>query len=264
MREDLNERQRIYLEALFHADQAAEEGNRGAWRRGEDRKPAAVFRRIPYDNGPLGSQTSLQITLSGKGVYDSGAGATWHALAARALVKVHHYQAQTALGPVPCIDVEITSKGRKLIRARLGEKVPRKLPAGTLREWHWKAMARAYHAGAHGVPRCLNREWEEAVGAGSLPKDDDWGSGEYGGIGWNTWLRLRDYKAGALVEEFKAKWRELGHSIEAIYRIRLTPFGRELYRREHARYRELYPEVDAPAPAAEGEDTGSPGRDEPC
>ena len=26
--------------------------------------------------------------------------------------------------------------------------------------------------------------------------------GDYGNMGWNTWLRLRDYKAGPLIEEY--------------------------------------------------------------
>jgi hypothetical protein len=29
--------------------------------------------------------------------------------------------------------------------------------------------------------------------------------GEYGNIGWNTWLRLRDYKDGALIVEYQTK-----------------------------------------------------------
>src|SRR2546429_4318747 len=59
-------------------------------------------------------------------------------------------------------------------------------------------------------------------------------NGYYGHIGWNTWLRLRDYKAGALVEEYRTGGPYLAHvgySID-IHWIRLTPFGEQFYRSE--------------------------------
>jgi len=57
---------------------------------------------------------------------------------------------------------------------------PRGRSSGALREWHWHALAKAYAADDEG-----------------LGGED----GDYARIGWNTWLRLRDYKRGALVEE---------------------------------------------------------------
>jgi len=69
----------------------------------------------------------------------------------------------------------------------------------------------------------------------------------------NTWLRLRDYKAGAVVEGYRTGGPYLAHvgySVD-IHWIRLTPFGEQFYRENWQCYRELYPDVDAPAPDME-------------
>jgi hypothetical protein len=117
--------------------------------------------------------------------------------------------------------VRLTAVGRKLARHLLGQSAPKRLPAGILRERHWRALARAYAAGDAGL-------------AGA--------SGTYAGIGWPSWRRLRDYTAGALVSE---------HGLRPPYdhRLRITAAGRALYEQEWGRYRELYPHIEAPAPA---------------
>ncbi|HEY4033608.1 MAG TPA: hypothetical protein VGL94_06540 [Ktedonobacteraceae bacterium] len=77
--------------------------------------------------------------------------------------------------------------------------------------------------------------------------------GDYGRIGWNTWLRLRDYKTGALVEEYSTVGeysRASGMTLD-IHCIKLTSFGEQHYKENWARYRELYPEVEAPEPGEE-------------
>ena len=76
------------------------------------------------------------------------------------------------------------------------------------------------------------------------------GTGEYGNIGWPTWLRLRDYKAGALIEDYNTWGEKLLHMsyTPQIYWVRLSPFGEQFYRDNWQRYQELYPNVDAPAP----------------
>ena len=75
----------------------------------------------------------------------------------------------------------------------------------------------------------------------------------YGHIGWNTWLRLRDYKAGALVEEYRTDGPYLAHVGYStdIHWIRLTQFGEQFYRDNWEQYRGLYPDVDAPVPGDE-------------
>ena len=101
------------------------------------------------------------------------------------------------------------------MREATGTQREKALPVGTLREWHWRAMALAWKSRPEGV------------------QDE---TGSYGSIGWNTWLRLRDYKAGALIEEYQT-WPES----RPVYWLRLTPFG-ELFSYENwRRYRDLYP-----------------------
>jgi hypothetical protein len=92
-------------------------------------------------------------------------------------------------------------------------------PAGTLKEWHWRALAKAYAGGAAGVA-----------------------GGE--GVGWSMWLRLLDYKWGALVEEARRAPQPGEYSAPGtIHLIRITAAGRALYEREWVRYHELYPGV---------------------
>jgi hypothetical protein len=106
-----------------------------------------------------------------------------------------------------------------------GELGERRLPPGTLREWHWRALARAYAAGAEGV---------EISGAG------------YGRIGWRTWLRLIGYsnKAtgyGGLVEEQRA-----APTME--HRVFLTDDGLRFYRELWAAHGVRYPDAETPDP----------------
>src|SRR5258708_8476936 len=110
--------------------------------------------------------------------------------------------------------LQLTKEGRALVRAATGVKAYRPDAPGTLREWHWKAMVAAWRARPAGV------------------QDEN---SYYGHIGWNTWLRLRDYKAGALVEEYRT-WRALSgtcrllsrHSLDSPYAIRRAVLSRQL------------------------------------
>ena len=54
--------------------------------------------------------------------------------------------------------------------------------------------------------------------------------------------RLRDYKAGALMKTVRT-WDKHGRER---YGAAISDFGREFYRQNVARYRELYPSVSAP------------------
>lgn len=212
----LNDRQRAYLLETYTLDQQAERRERGAWGRGARARPADVWRWIPYTGA-----TELKRRLSTRGMVDPGTGATFEALEQRGLVQCKHERG--ALGELALL-VRVTTRGRQAARAGTGEHRPARQPAGTLQEWQWRALARAY--AAHPSP---------------LPYD---GAGHYGGIAWGTWLRLRDYRAGALVQET---------GTGEAYALGLTALGLELYARDWARYRELYPDVDAPAPGAKGQ-----------
>lgn len=123
------------------------------------------------------------------------------------------------------------------MRTLTGEQREQRLPPGTLREWHWRALAKAYEALPHGL-------------------EPD-AAGNYGGIDWQVWLRLRDDQVGALVEE-ASFFRQVERSdvSPARYYIKMTPFGKAYYRREWEHYRALHPEVDAPEPVTpDTEDT---------
>jgi hypothetical protein len=73
-----------------------------------------------------------------------------------------------------------------------------------------------------------------------------------------TLERLRaDYQRRLEAQESVSKGEHLvsqrtlpGGTYASTYRLRITPFGETYYRREWARYRALYPEVDAPEPSA--------------
>lgn len=233
--EELNERQRVYLLAVFEADQLKEKYRRMAASKGMyNRTPAVEWRRITY--GPTEPPSDLYRALRRAGVVDAGTGSTWASLERRGLVTT-----STEIGAlgVELLMVTLTAKGRKLARSLTGQQAPKQLPPGTLKEWHWKAMAAAWVAGDEGL-------------------EARWGGGDYGGFSWNTWLRLRDYKWGSLVMEGEAPWSPYPRHY---YRVMLTRGGREFYRANYARYRELYPGVEALHPDPEqartqlGEDT---------
>lgn len=85
---------------------------------------------------------------------------------------------------------------------------------------------------------------------------DEWGNASYGGISWNTWMRLRNYRLNGeyfhLVEEHQN--READNWRLWYYVMRITPEGIRFYTRERNRYHDLYPDVEAPAPSQEGDD----------
>jgi hypothetical protein len=86
-------------------------------------------------------------------------------------------------------------------------------PAGTLKEWHWRALAKAYAAGDEGL------EGEYGV---------------YAHIGERTWQRLLEYKRGALVEE---RGTVIDVLTGRIHRMHITANGRAPYHDQWARYR---------------------------
>lgn len=218
---ELNDRQRAYLRALYDCDQAKEAERRMSASRGfYDRTPASEWRFVMY--GPVAPPSALYTALRSAGLVDSGTGSTWQALEDRGLVQCRYVR--DPLG-VQLLEVQITPAGRKLIRAATGEQRPKPPPKGQLRERQWAALVRLYIAGDEG-------ELSEAMMYGP------------GGFDWQrTLLRLREYKPAALMEEFHDP------EVYLLARMRLTSAGRALYEREWARYRELYPEVEAPAPA---------------
>lgn len=207
----LNSRQQTYLKAIYTADQEAEKAeNRWCTRARLPKRPASEWRWLLYADLAFG-HTRLKELLIEAQVVDKGTGSTFEALRVRNLILCRYERA----GINPIVIVRLTTHGRKVARAGLGETAPKKLPPGTLREWHWKALATVYNS----------------------DKDycDDECCGNYYGISWNTWLRLRDYKAGALVEERQ----------DNIY---ITEQGKRFYHDNWAKYKQMYPDIDAIEP----------------
>jgi hypothetical protein len=233
---DLNERQQEYLKSVFEVDQALEAnvklaGARGRW----NSTPASEWRWMPYN----ASSTALLRRIQDAGYRDEGTGSTFAALERRGLVLCKYEPGSIG---APILFVQITKVGRKLVREGLGLKAPRALPTGTLREWHWKALVCAYQAGSAGV-----REWPKGIGQGTL-------------------LRLEDYRIKGqdrpLIETarvpcepyLRRRWPGDDGVMSTERSVtRITPFGEQFYRDNWQQYRELYPEVNAPAPGGEEE-----------
>ena len=243
--ETLNDRQKTYLLAIFRQDQLREADQRGAWNRGQRAQPAAEWRWIAYGT----AESMLRLQLLEAHLVDEGTGSTFESLERRGLIECRYER--DPLG-IPILLVKMTSKGRRLARSLTGEQRERPLPTGTLREWHWKALVVAYQAGEEGV----TQEYS--------------GSGRYGGIGWNTWLRLRDYKHQGteqpLIRE-ASTWVQVRRSVftgrprpndyeertvsEQEHRLYISAFGQVYYTQYWQHYRQLYPEVEAPDPTQE-------------
>jgi len=176
---------------------------------------------------PTGGDSPLRRRLNASGLVNTGTGSTFQALEKRGYIRCRYSYPGTKV-----LDIQMTPKGRKLVR-EMTAKSPERPQVGTLRQWHWKALAEAWKGRPEGL------------------KSKD---GYYGRISWNTWLRLRDYKeegeARPLVEEYRI-WGEYNPRLRCtpyIYWIRLSAFGEQYYRDNWQQYHELYPGVDAPAP----------------
>jgi hypothetical protein len=119
------------------------------------------------------------------------------------------------------------------VRQALSIQLPKRPPTGSLQEWHWRALALAY-AARH---------------TSGIKQDGS----SYGRIGWNTWLRLRDYKVQGTVrplvrEQSETRRNESSRSSQTGYSLQITAFGIAFYEREWSRYHTLYPHVEAPPP----------------
>lgn len=214
---DLNARQRVYLQALYDADQATEQERRtraagGQW----DRTPAREWRYQLY--GPTEPPSPLYRTLSRAGLVDPGTGATWQALEDRHLCQCR-YRPDAFGGRL--LDVQITPAGRRLVRAATGEPRVQTPPRGQLRERQWAALALIYAAGDLGM------DSDTLLHA---PGGFDW---------WATLRRLTIYRPQPLIAQRR----------HVVYTI--TPAGRAWYAAHYQVYRERYPQIDAPQPQAQ-------------
>ena len=196
--------------------------------------PAREWRWVEYGTF-YGIHTLLKMKIFLRNLQDEGTGSTFEALERRGLITCKYTWKRKNGEQVDerLLMVQITKEGRKLVRSATGAQRESPLPPGTLREWHWRAMAEAWKARPEGLQ---SRHGEH-----------------YGHISWNTWLRLRDYKDGALIEEYQTWGEKLPHmsATPQIYWIRLSPYGEQFYRDNWQRYHDLYPNVDAQAVISE-------------
>jgi hypothetical protein len=178
----LNDRQRAYLLAIFETDQEIEAEMRDLpYRPFQQRPKASEWRWLEYAEpvpilGRPGSP--LWKRIKKLGMVDQGTGSTFAALADRGLVSVQWHPVNVHGQGVP--HLRMSTKGRQLARSWTGAKAYKAPPPGTLKEWHWRALAKAYAAGDDGLE-------------GSY--------GVYAHIGERTWQRLLEYKQLPLVEE---------------------------------------------------------------
>jgi hypothetical protein len=231
---DLNERQQQYLQAIYETDQEQEADEGGMWKRGGTPRPASLWRWMEYGVFD-GVGSTLYTKLYLRKLIDEGTGSTFNALESRGFIKCKYTWKRRDGGHEALerfLMLQITKEGRALVRSATGAKAYRPEAPGTLREWHWKAMVEAWKARPAGV------------------KDEN---GYYGHISWNTWLRLRDFKAGPLIEEYATSGEYLAHVgyTQQIHWLKLSALGEQFYCENWQRYRELYPDVDASAPSEE-------------
>ncbi|MFJ7586970.1 hypothetical protein ACIQZO_06160 [Streptomyces sp. NPDC097617] len=229
----LNDRQRTYLDAIFHEDQAREEAHHADSARTWSSTPARVWRRIPLNS----AGSSLASRLRSKGVHDPGAGSTLSALCTRGLAEVDHVPG--ILSDIVC--VRITPAGRAAARAGLGYGPRWVKPRWALSEWLWREFTKVVAAGEDGLQ--TDQMWHSAHGYlvdGELAR----GNRPYLCV-VVTWEKVNRAYPGEPPRYINRERR----------RYRLTDTGRAHYTERLADYREIYPEVVAPDVPPEPADT---------
>lgn len=213
MWEELNDRQRTYLDVLFRVDQNLEAEQRQRAARGQfTSAPARAWRRIDFNN-PIGP---VRRALEARGVYDSGAGATLAALRKRGLIDT-----ETMPGVLQDqVSVWLTRAGRAAVRAGTGATTPARPPKGLLSERLWRQLATVARA-LHEARPCTMLDGQTHLHLAV-------GYEQYSSRGYLDWHRI-----GAR-----------GHYV-------FTDLGTAHYREHHHTYRRLYPGVDAPELPAE-------------
>ncbi|MEA5568594.1 hypothetical protein [Anabaena sp. UHCC 0399] len=217
----LNQRQQATLTAIYHADQSTEAAQKEAWLLGSPRESAAVWRNLQYYFEPTSHETLLHRLLRKAGVVDQGLGSTLRVLEGYNLIQCNYDGSEL-------ISIKLTTTGRAVVRAGLGESAPKKPPKGQLKPRQWAALVTAYLSGENGI-------------------DSGASLGDYAGFSWRwTWLRLVDYYGtdNGLVKEV-GYWNKNGqHSTKLV----VTQVGMEFYRQQWEHYHALYPDVNAPIP----------------
>lgn len=192
----LNQRQQAYLEAVYFHDQRQEANERQRAARERIARPADQWRWIQYDPKPEQGDYDppLRSALRAAGLIDPGTGSTFEALASRGYIarKWDHF---TVIGGVySVLWVQITPKGRKLIRGVKGYKPPKRRAKGELSPGQWDTLEKLYTAGDQGISHYK--------------------------LFWPYCLRLRDYNPPLLREARRGEQTDL---------LFITESGRRFY-----------------------------------
>ncbi|KIQ64261.1 hypothetical protein TR51_19125 [Kitasatospora griseola] len=226
--EELNDRQRLYLAAVYREDQAAQAKAQALRAAFGDPGPAREWRKLPFTikaAPALTGYTALQERLREQNALDEGAGSTLAALHRRALIDLSEDQVEVfPLGGAARVLVSLTRAGRACARAGLDER-PATTPKDMLSEWLWRNLVKVASAGPDG-----------------LPEDGLWGKSKfYLGTGFRPGRRAasRGYIDSVPVRDGDGPQ---SHVVE--YRWRLTPAGRAHIAQHAERYRAMYPDVE--------------------
>ncbi|MEV7676480.1 hypothetical protein [Streptomyces sp. NPDC088752] len=137
----LNERQQIYLEVLFAADQDNEREQDRRWHATRERQPAEQWRWIPYGaDHPAVEATSVQRQLDRLHVLDAGSGATLAALQRRGLIELRRVVRDGPAGAVWHVQVRLTRAGRAAGRGLQSQAAEQTAPGGELAGWLQAAL----------------------------------------------------------------------------------------------------------------------------
>lgn len=206
---ELNPRQQKYLALIYRVDQASEKDAKQGWFRGEERRPASEWRWLFY--GELNfTESRLKSLLRAAGYVDPGTGSTFKALARRGLIE--------CAGEVPALTIKMTKLGRRIVRVGMNMPTARRTrtPKGMLSQKAWCALTLAYQKREEGLASGPNDPYHYCQG-----------------IHTSVWERLINHNP-PLVARPKS--------------YRPTACGTLFYLRHYQRYREVYPEIDAPIP----------------
>ncbi|MFB7618598.1 helix-turn-helix domain-containing protein [Kitasatospora sp. NPDC056181] len=226
---DLNDRQRLYLVAVYREDQAAQAKAQAVRAAFGDPGPAQEWRKLPFTikaAPALTGYTALQDRLREDNALDAGAGSTLAALHRRELIDMSEDQVEVfPLGGATRVLVSLTRAGRACARAGLDEQRPATTPKDMLSEWLWKNLVKVASAGPDG-----------------LAEDGLWGKSKfYLGTGFRPGRKAvsRGYIDSVPVRDGGGP-----QSYVVEYRWRLTDAGRAHIAQYVDGYRELYPDVE--------------------
>ncbi|MFI8456858.1 hypothetical protein [Kitasatospora sp. NPDC085464] len=226
--EALNDRQRLYLTAIYREDQVAEAKAQATRTAYGDPGVAEEWRKLPFTikaDPALTGYTALQERLREQGTLDEGAGATLAALLRRGLIELSEDQVEVfPLGGAPRVLVSLTRVGRACARAGVGERASR--PAkGLLSEWLWRNLVKVASAAPEG-----------------LHEDGLWGKSKfYLGTGFRPGKRAA---SRGFIDSVPVREGEGADAYAVEYRWHLTEAGRGHIRQHIDKYRELYPDVE--------------------